>query len=418
MKTALGVLLALAVVAQASAQQVAAQPAPDTESVVSRGPLLDEPGFLTRGIKFATPYLGGSGAHERGTGVYPSFGDMITGAGWLAAGPGARVWFGKTAFIDGSAAVSWHTYKQAQLTFEVPRLAQGHLAIGSELAWSDMTQVHYFGIGPDASAITSEYRLKTLDVVGYATFKPRTWLAVDGRLGRLAAPTLSTPSGWFDADYADTQSVFPTEPGVGVTPPGYVHGEAAVTVDNRDFPGYPTRGGLLRASWSAFADRTHDAYSFRRYEVEAAHFVPVVRDRWVLAVHGWGVFTDTAPGHEVPFFMLPSLGGGNTLRGDRDYRYHDRDLLVVNAESRVGLFEHMDVSLFIDAGNVGPDAGALNLDKRSYGAGIRFHTRTSTIARFDLAHGPEQGWRFMLKLHDPLRISRISRHTAPAPFVP
>lgn len=417
MKTALGVLLALALAVQASAQQAAAH-APDTDSVVSRGPLLQEPGFLTRGITFATPYLGAGEPHERGTGLYPSFGDMITGAGWLAVGPGARYWFGKKAFIDGSAAVSWHTYKEAQVTFEVPRLASGHLTVGSELAWHDMTQVHYFGVGPDTPEVNSEYRLKTLDVVGYASYRPRTWLAIDGRLGWLAKPTLSAPTGWFDADYADTQSVFINDPGIGVAPSSYVHGEAAVTVDNRDFPGYPTHGGVLRASWSEFGDRVHDAYSFQRYEVEAAQFVPVVRDRWVLAVHGWGVFTDIAPGHTVPFFMLPTLGGGNTLRGDRNYRYHDRDLLIVTAESRFGLFEHMDLAMFVDAGNVGPDAGALNLDKRAYGAGVRFHTRSSTLARIDLAHGQEQGWSVMLKMHDPMRIGRISRRTAPVPFVP
>jgi len=418
MKTALSGLLALAMAAQASAQQVVTQAPPDTTSVVSRGPLLPEPGFLTRGITFVTPYLGGSGGHERGTGVYPNFGDMITGSGWLAVGPGARYWFGTKAFIDASAAVSWHTYKEAQVTFEVPRLARGHLAVGSELAWNDMTQVHYFGLGPDVAEVESEYRLKTIDVVGYASLKPRTWLTLDGRVGWLAKPTLSSPSGWFDADYADTQSVFVNDPGIGVAPSSYAHGEAAITIDNRDFPGYPTRGGVLRTAWSVFADRLHSAYSFQRYEVEAAGFAPVVRDRWVLAVHGWSVFTDIAPGHTVPFFMLPSLGGGNTLRGDRNYRYHDRDLLIVTAESRVGLLEHMDLSLFVDAGNVGPDAGALNLDKRAYGAGVRFHTRSSTLARFDLAHGKEQGWRFMLKLHDPMRLSRLTRRTAPVPFVP
>lgn len=71
----------------------------------------------------------------------------------------------------------------------------------------------------------------------------------------------------------------------------------------------------------------------------------------------------------------------------------------MNAEARIGLIEHMDLSMFVDAGNVGPDAGALNLDQRSYGAGIRFHTRSSTLARLDLAHGKEQGWRFTPKLH-------------------
>jgi hypothetical protein len=420
MRITLGIVLAALLGAgNVSAQALADQaPPPEPEtSVVSSGPLLNEPGFLRRGIDFASPYMTESG-HERGSGFYPKVGDMITGAGWIAAGPGVRLWLGNRAFVDAAAAVSWHTYKEAQVTFEVPRLAGGHVAVGSEVHWNDMTQVHYFGIGPDLPETDSEYRMKTVDVVGYTTYRPKTWLAIDGRAGWLAKPAISSGAGWFDADYADTRAVFLNDPAIGVQPPSYLHGEAAVTFDTRDFPSYPTQGSVFRASWSTFADRTHDAYSFQRYEAEAAQFFPVVKDRWTLAVHGWGVFTDIAADHAVPFFMLPSLGGGNTLRGDRNYRFHDRDMLLVNAESRFGLFEHMDAAIFMDAGNVAPEFSALNLDKRSYGAGIRFHTRTSTLARIDVAHGQEQGWRVMLKLHDALRMGRIDRHTAAVPFVP
>lgn len=56
-------------------------------------------------------------------------------AGWPEV-RGARFWFGKTAFVDGAAAVSY-TYKQAQVTFEVP-LANDDLALGSEF-WPGTT---------------------------------------------------------------------------------------------------------------------------------------------------------------------------------------------------------------------------------------------------------------------------------------
>lgn len=97
-------------------------------------------------------------------------------------------------------------------------------------------------------------------------------------------------------------------------------------MDDRDFP----KATPCVAVWCARPGQGSPIgcttlYSFQRYEVEAAQFVPVVRDRLVLAVHGWGVFTDVASGQEAPFFMLPTLGGGNTLRGDRNYRYHDCD---------------------------------------------------------------------------------------------
>ncbi|MGE3958705.1 MAG: BamA/TamA family outer membrane protein [Vicinamibacterales bacterium] len=379
--------------------------------------LFAEPVLLRRGVNLLAPYLASSGT-QRPTGFYPKVGDMITGAGWIAAGPGYRRWFGSRAFVDASAAVSWRTYKGAGVTFEVPRLFNGYVSIGSELQWSDMTQVHYFGLGQVLPAVDSQYRLTTTDTVGYARARLTPWMTLTGNAGWLARPALSSPTGWFLSDYPDTREVFPTDPGAAVQPPSYLHGEFALTLDIRDFPGYPTRGGVLRTSWTTFADREHDAYSFQRYEVEGAGFAPVVPGRLGFALHGWGVFSDIAPGHAVPFYMLPSLGGGNTLRGERNYRFHDRDLLLVSLESRIGVMEHLDAALFVDAGSVAAAPRRLNLGTRSWGAGVRVHTRSSTLARLDVAHGRELGWSVVFKLHDPFRMGRMARQTASVPFVP
>ena len=137
----------------------------------------------------------------------------------------------------------------------------------------------------------------------------------------------------------------------------------------------------------------------------------------VLALHGWLAASDTTAGATVPFYLQPSLGGHNTLRGYTDYRFHDRNLLVVNVEARVTLFAHVDAAVFADAGNVAARVSELNLDKRSYGIGWRMHSRTSTFARVDLAHGAE-GWRVLFRLNDPLHLSRMTRRLAPVPFVP
>jgi outer membrane protein assembly factor BamA len=151
--------------------------------------------------------------------------------------------------------------------------------------------------------------------------------------------------------------------------------------------------------------------------VEAARFIPVSRSRVVLALHGWLAGTDTSEGSWVPFYLQPSLGGHNTLRGYADYRFHDRNLLVVNLEARFALFTHVDAAVFADAGNVAPRVSDLDLDKRSYGVGWRLHSRESTFARIDVAHGAE-GWRFLFRLSDPLHLSRLTRRLAPVPFVP
>ena len=92
-------------------------------------------------------------------------------------------------------------------------------------------------------------------------------------------------------------------------------------------------------------------------------------------------------------------------------------MLVANAELRVALMTHLDVVAFADAGNVAARLGDLDLDKRSYGGGLRFHSRRETFIRLDVANGRE-GWRTIFSLSDPLSITRASRRTAAAPVVP
>ncbi len=75
-------------------------------------------------------------------GFYPELGHMITGGGWISAGPGFRHHLlNDRALIDMSAAVSWRAYKIAQARFELPYLADERLAIGAQALWQDFTQV-------------------------------------------------------------------------------------------------------------------------------------------------------------------------------------------------------------------------------------------------------------------------------------
>jgi hypothetical protein len=115
---------------------------------------------------------------------------------------------------------------------------------------------------------------------------------------------------------------------------------------------------------------------------------------------------------------MPALGGANTLRAYTSYRFHDRNLALVNAETRVALFTPVDVAAFVDAGNVAPRVGALDLAKRSQGAGLRVHTgKDATIGRLDLAHGTE-GWSVVAPINDPLHLGRLTSRLAAIPFAP
>ena len=394
-----------------SAQETSAPPA----NTVG---LLPEPHFISRVMDIATRTIGDGGGEKNG--LYPEMSGMITGAGWISIGPGYRQWLGGDRFfIDASAAMSWRSYKMARARVEATNLFKSRVAAGSEVKWQDFTQNTYFGTGADSrEADRSEYRLKSLNAIGYANVRPVQWLTIGGRAGWLQAPMLAEPAGKFRRDYPATASVFPADPAFALAKqPAYLHGELSITADTRDHRSHPQRGGLYRASWIRFSDRGTGRFSFQRFEAEGAQFVSTNDGQITLAVHGWLAASDTAAGREVPFYLMPSLGGNNTLRAFPNYRFHDRHLAVANVELRIALLAHLDTVLFMDGGNVAARMGDLNFDRRSIGVGLRLHTTRATVARLDIARGPE-GVRVIFSTTDPLHLSRLSRRTAPIPFAP
>jgi len=415
----LGVIIVLAgAPTGALGQERPADPTRSKREATSASAFFAEPHVIARSIDAFTRMLGDGS--DTADGFYPELANFPTGSGWISAGPGYRHWFyGDQMFIDGSAAISWRAYKMGQARFELPRLARSRLALGTHVRWQDLTQVTFFGDGPESLETNrSEYRLKSTNIAGYATVRPVQWLSIRGLVGWLDRPSVLPPAGSFERGNPATEDVFSADPVFAMqVQPSFGYHEASFTADTRDHRSYPTTGGVYRAAWTGFTDQDHGTFSVRRTEAEGAHFIPMSRSRVVLALHGWLAASDTAADGWVPFYLQPTLGGHNTLRGYIDYRFHDRNALVVNAEARVALFTHADAAVFADAGNVAARVSDLNLDKWSYGVGWRMHSQQSTFLRVDLARGAE-GWRLWFRLNDPLHLSRLTRRIAPAPFVP
>jgi outer membrane protein assembly factor BamA len=188
--------------------------------------------------------------------------------------------------------------------------------------------------------------------------------------------------------------------------PDFLHADLSVAVDTQDVPGYPTSGGRYRVSVASFHDQDYAQYSFRRLDADVAQYIPLFHKSWVLALHGRAVLSQSAAGQEIPFYLLPTLGGSNTLRGFADYRFRDRNLLLFNAEYRWPLFRAMDGALFYDAGTVAPSAQALSMQHMhtDYGAGVRLHMAKRTLVRVDVARSPE-GTRAIFSFTAPLGAS-------------
>ena len=104
-----------------------------------------------------------------------------------------------------------------------------------------------------------------------------------------------------------------------------------------------------------------------------------------------GQTTQLKDGQTIPFYMLPALGGGSSLRGFPSWRFRDRHSLLLSADWRVLASHFLDLAVFYDAGKVVAATSELNLEglKTDYGVGIRMHGPLSTPVRIDVAKSNE-----------------------------
>jgi hypothetical protein len=369
-------------------------PAPPSSTTEAPG-LFKEPAPIRRMHLFADRHFGKG---DITNGYYIDTTQSVPGTG-ISIGPGYRYWYKKdSVFVDGSAAISFNNSKRAQARLEFPRIARSRIELGFQAKWHDDRGVVAYGLGPDSIEDSrSTYRARTQQLASYVKLRPVKWVALGAQISRLNAKA----TGEIIDGGRDDRSFIPTG--------------LSLTVDRRDFPDNPSRGGLLHGSVVRFDDRDDGKFDFTQYEGEAAAFLPLADGRLVIALHGWGV--GSSESHNLPVYLQPSLGGPNTLRSFDTYRFRDRNMLVANGEVRIAMTTHMALALFADAGSVAPRWGDVNFDERSYGAGLRLHTRRQTFALVDVAHGRE-GWRAMVRFQDPLSMSRLLRRAVNAPFVP
>jgi outer membrane translocation and assembly module TamA len=156
--------------------------------------------------------------------------------------------------------------------------------------------------------------------------------------------------------------------------------------DTRDSLFAPRRGEYLEASY-LFMPGGAASGGFGRGHVDARHFTPL----GVGHVLGIETRVDYAHG-DVPFTVLPRLGGGAGLRGYFDGRYRDRIAYLLQAEYRFPLVWRVGGAAFAGAGGVAAAASELSIEhvRPAAGAGLRFRlTEDGVVLRADVAVGQD-----------------------------
>ena len=327
-------------------------------------------------------------------GWYPKIGTLTPGSGF-AYGPAFRrpALFGGHADFSAFAAASFDRYWMVDLRLAMPRLADGAVFAELNARRYDFPNEDFFGLGADSRRDAHvTYGLQNTLLGGGGGVRPVSWFSVEGRIDYLL-PRLSG-----SADDRSIEELFgPAEaPGLG-TQTDFLRTEARATINYRRPRGNPRSGGRYSVALQHYQDRDLDRYSFRRVEGELQQYIPLLRDRRVLALRGLVSIADADDGQAVPFYLQPTLGGPDDLRGFRRFRFRDRHALLLQAEYRWEIFTAVDGALFYDAGKVASRVEDLTLDdlESDYGIGFRFGTSNGVFLRIEGAFGSTGGKHFV-----------------------
>jgi hypothetical protein len=323
---------------------------------------------------------------EQPAGFYPYFDSVYNGGGFTLGG-GYRAFTGDRTQLTVSGLYSLTGYKLVEAGAASPGHFHDRLDVRGSVLWRDATQVRFHGLGIDSAGdVNTGFRMQQAVIGGDVAARPHRWV----RLGAATAYegyTLKDPTGALDPiDQAFTPDAVP---GLGISPT-YVHTSVSAAVDWRPAADYARRGGLYRVARHRYAD-ADDRYSFERLDAEVVQHIPVLRENWVFSVRG-RLESTLDDADDVPYFLLPSLGSGSTLRGYGSFRFRDRHAVLLSGEWRwIPNRMALDMALFYDTGMVAPrlDAIALHSFVSDVGVGIRFHTPARTPLRVEVAKGAE-----------------------------
>jgi Omp85 superfamily domain len=291
--------------------------------------------------------------------------------------------------LDAIAAYSTRSYSRLAAGLTLYRVRGIPLDLHVHGQHFEFPQEDFFGLGQNSDeGDRTNYLQRSTEGGADLRWRPVPLLEIAGGAAYLD-PRIGSGT---DNRFPSTDELFQpsTIPGYQQQP-NFVRGDAAVALDWRDNPLHPHAGGRYSVGFSDFHDRDLDAFGFRKLTVDLQQYVPIPNRYRTIALHAAATFTDPRAGQEVPFYYEPTLGGAQALRGFREFRFRDRNSMLLTAEYRWEAWWALDGAVFVDAGQVATRRQdfALSEFDVSYGVGFRIHSNSAFRARLDLAFSRE-----------------------------
>ncbi len=332
-------------------------------------------------------------------GWYPRLGGMTRGSGF-AIGPGYRIHtFADRLFVDLSAGISIKGYKAADANIRWLQALGDRLELWTDVRYEDFPQEDFFGMGFASSEdARTSYDFDSSDIALRAQLTPAPWLRAGTTLGYLR-PDIGPGT---DRNYPSIEALFTDAEAPGlIAQPNFLHTTMYGEIDYRDQRGNPHSGGFYRASLGFWDDRTLEQFDHKRFDATATQHVPLTASRrHVLSGRLGTTYVNNETGERVPFYFLGYVGGVDTIRSYREFRFKDENAVWAGAEYTWTFHDYVSLVTFLDAGEVNANWRDIDLRgwKKGYGAGVRVHHDDQTFARLDFGTGGGEGWQIFLKL--------------------
>jgi outer membrane protein assembly factor BamA len=347
-----------------------------------------EPKWQTRieRVETSAPYrlVGGD---LNGFGV--SFGNVLPGAGMAAGVQYKRTdLLGERLAIGVDARGTLNKSYTGQFDLSLPQLFQGRAFLDFKTTHRNISEMPYYGAGPDSENIRSSFRLEDTNLElrpgvrilkGLRTAAIGSYLAVNVGPGGSSTPTVHR-FGSATAPGIDRQANF-------------WRGGGLIEYDWRNRPSSSdaTSGGRYGAQYVRYLASEHSQNSFLRLDLDAEQFISMFNRTRVIALRGTSSLTTTGSNEVVPFYLQPTLGGPHTLRGFPFNRFYGMNSTMVSGEYRWHASPLLQLVAFVDAGKVFNKWENWNVHdlESNVGFGLRFRGRRSVALSLDTGFSHE-----------------------------
>lgn len=153
-------------------------------------------------------------------------------------------------------------------------------------------------------------------------------------------------------------------------------------MDNRDNPLNPSNGSYFEASYVDYKNIIDNQNMFTSVTVDARKYNTLFKK---LVWNGNAYFSFNKG--QVPYRMLPEIGGARFLRGYYRGRFRDNNLIIAQQEFRMPIYKMIGVAVFGGFGSVAKSLDQFKTNEIHYNYGIglrlRINKKENTNIRID-----------------------------------